>query len=367
MAGSFVRPSLTIKLSVDRFDFDIGYLEGPSYFDEPVFRVLIHELTHFWQTVSMNFLVKAALSEWRQLIDYETSGNTQSQNRFEDKLEQRDKTSGLKPNDLLEAHALYWDVSILGVFNVKNWRNINRSMVDVGDRKIQRSPSSPITSQSGGSFDEVMLSDSFYSDPYRMLHNRTDSFFAALTFPIVVYFAFQTDDPVIAYTEAVKTIRPLVDGIYGSPDLEKRQEVYFLAIQSHVMRAAETKGLSFTEPRAVLTDLLNETNQSQINPLLLHYAAKMHTLEEQAKQYGADLNRYFALCGNVQYRKELMGGGPMPPLVQFADGEWPLQAMINQFMRTGAYDETENDELATIAKDIGRRWSSYRIAAFVAN
>jgi len=103
------------------FPFEMSHFEGPSYYGAPPFRVLFHELLHFWQTISTNFLASVAVSEWQALLDYEATGKIAAFPEISRRLHAPDPESGFAPNDLIEALARYWDVHVLGPERILAW------------------------------------------------------------------------------------------------------------------------------------------------------------------------------------------------------------------------------------------------------
>jgi hypothetical protein len=120
-------------------------------------------------------------------------------------------------------------------------------------------------------------------------------------------------------------------------------------------------GIEFAEPRSTIKTIASNHHNAKMNPLLIHYGSYLKKLDDGAAIYNVDLNRHFALPGNLKYRGQLISG-PMPPLVKFENGSWALQKLMRRIFVREVGDEEIWDQLAAISQSIHDRWRKYRIA-----
>ena len=361
MSGRFVRPAMVIDVRTKYFPFEYGFLEGPGYYDIPPLRVIFHELTHFWQTVSMNFLSNVAFTEWRTLLKYEAKQLGGEISDLSKELHTADHTAGFSANDLLETLSRYWDIHTLGPQKILEWQGLNTDY-DLAKRfDLIRSPTETISPYAAKEFDAAMLAAT-YAEPYRLIHEKLKSFHAAVAFPILAYFAFQSPHPVRLYHAAVASAGNLLSSLNTRSIHDAWREV-FAKLAKHAFQVGAQVESPIAIPHSVLPTLAMRSGGSTDNTILNHYGKILSILDDVSGPHQLDF--YFALPGDPESRGLLIGQ-LLPPVVRFVDGKWTMQSLLQQKLESNVTKGTmHHEQLANAAEDIDRRYREFQLAALL--
>jgi len=365
--GRFTRPSLSIELDGDHFPFDDNYLYGPAAYDEPLLRVYVHEVLHFWQTLSQGFLAALALGEWQQLLEFERTGSAEPQEELQAALSlfyEPDPVLGFSTWNLYEALCRFWDVHILGP----------RKLFPVHPELDMYPPDSPplvryvdgLPQYSSLAFDLLMGVEDHYAAPYRVGLERWGSPASVILFPLVGYFALQSPIPVLVFADAV-------DQLAGALELDKEpsfviHDVWPQVFEVVAATCAEScqrvcQGAHLVTGRSIIA-------QSPLadHPVYAHYLALLNAAAETWKPtIPSGLEYCFALPGDPNSRQRLANAF-RPPVTRFYDGYWTGETMLSFSARVlGGVAEVQTDtDLAEMADDIDRRFRAMREAGLVA-
>lgn len=360
MSGSFVRPAMVIDLNTKYFPFEYGFLEGPGYYDIPPLRVIFHELTHFWQTISTNYLSNVALGEWYALLDYEAQSIVGEPPDLSKRMYAVDASSGFSANDLLEALSRFWDVHTLGPRRILEWQglDVNYDLVKRFDQI--KSPTEQIEPYTGDEFDQAMLSET-YSKPYKILHEKIGSFKTVIVFPILAYFAFQARNPIRVYTASVESVEDILKTVKINSIHEAWRE-FFGKLAQHVFQIGAQVGSPIALPHSVLPTLFIRPRNSRDNALLIHYGRIISLLDRVSSPQKIDF--LFALPGDPENRGLLIGQ-LLPPLVRFIDGRWAMQSLLQKKLEESISEVINHEQLADTAQDIHRRYGKFQLASIL--
>jgi hypothetical protein len=190
--------SLSVEIKAQMFSYDIGYWQGPAYFDIPALRILLHETVHFWQMLSMSFLTNLAIESWDALLQFESTGEIDAYTDLQSRLEEKHPELGFSAFDIIETLARFWDIHVLGPAKVRDFESQPRNYSAPADHQLKLSPFADIPPYSATEFDAVMTVAS-YNEPYRRAISKWGSAGAAVMFPMVAYFSLQSRNPTKIY------------------------------------------------------------------------------------------------------------------------------------------------------------------------
>jgi hypothetical protein len=335
MRNGLHRPGLAISLAADQVPFDENFVFGPKKFDIPILRVYIHELLHFWQSLSQAFFAYQALYEWRQLVHFQRSGELELETipalkQQNDELYRRDPETGITAWSLSEALCRFWDMHILGPEKL-----LAESEELALYRPLLQRPGmfrdTPGGRQySSMAFDLLLTVQDYYADPYRLALQQLGSGKAVLFFPLVGHFALQSPKPAAVYVEAMKRLR-------AGPQLPQEY-----LIHAYWKPFLETVEQLCTEICADLCDgtplqtgwTVMEETELLDNPVWRHYHTLIQLFLAGDKAWSG---RALALPGDPDTRVHL-GRNLLPPLVRFRNGNWvestALSAMAHYLKAT---------------------------------
>jgi hypothetical protein len=347
----FIRPSLSIELKVNKFKYDHEYLSGPAYYEIPPLRVYTHEVIHFWQTLSQGYLANLALSEWKNMIEYEKTKEVYKPGSVKKRYFDRDSDFGFSSYDLVEAQARYWDIHILGAKKLLEWRvrkNINKKQFRTGRVKNIKSGVIPTKSED---FDLMIKSDEGYSRTYRMLLEKIGTQASVILFPIIGYFSLQSPRPVRVYKRVLEKLVKL--DIKYNVSIHEGWRMYFDRIME---MCAET---SFKTTGSLLTSAHDVISRSDLrnNVLYAHYLVLLRIFMATS---AINSDFVFALPGDPENRGKLLGAF-QPPLVVFIDGFWVRKkTLLEELISKNPEVEMLNPKkLAHQALDINTRYKKY--------
>ncbi|HTD20388.1 MAG TPA: hypothetical protein VK667_12755 [Ktedonobacteraceae bacterium] len=195
----------------------------------------------------MGFLTNLALEIWLSLIYFEKTGETEKYNDLQKKLVSKDSAIGFSPLDLMECHARFWDIHVLGPAKVKQFEQEPRNYHLVpADYSLKRPKDAPWTGYTGDVFDATMTGAS-YGEPYRRALEQWGSTVAVVMFPMASYFALQTPNPIKAYKKIEDMVRAKVS-IRGQINIHEQWRKYFGEMKEACNRIALEETGSYLVP-----------------------------------------------------------------------------------------------------------------------
>jgi hypothetical protein len=359
--------SLCVELRVQAFPFNIGYWEGPAYFDIAPVRILIHETIHFFQMLSMGFLTNLCLETWRSAVEFEKTGVANKYNDLQEELERRDADLGFSALDLVETHARFWDVHILGPEKVRTFEEQPRQYHEAVGNPVQtRDSMMPVKSYNGEQFDAAMTVSS-YGEPYRRAIELWDSQRAVVMFPMAAYFALQSRHPLKTYKKIERVVREEVPRFGRAISIHDEWRRFFDPMQIACQRIALEESGSYLVPgRDVLQRSRAVGLSENQNKVFFLYRYVMNESERRSSQEAID--ERFCFPGDPRNRGMLIGSF-LPPRVIMVDDEWapkPLIAdTITNRLQLEGHKGVSYESLAAEAKDINRRVRNMRMHALI--
>jgi hypothetical protein len=292
--------SLSVEMRVPSFPYNLGYWEGPAYFDIAPVRILVHETIHFWQMLSMGFLTNLGVEVWHSLIEFEKTGKTNKFNRLQQKLEEKDPQIGFSALDLVETHARFWDIHILGPEKVREFEQKQRSYHGAVIDYVQKLPADAQHSPYHGDVFDPTMTAATYGEPYRRAIESWRSAGAVVMFPIAAYFALQTPDPVKVYRKIDQGVKKEVK-IQGAISIHEKWREYFLPMRDACNRIAFEETGSFSTPGRNVLDRssLIGTEADENNVYFLYKLILSHM---EAKVGQIDVDKRFCFPGDPEYR-----------------------------------------------------------------
>lgn len=347
MTNRFYPPSLAIELDTDYFEFNPKFIYAPALFNKPILRFYIHEVLHFWQTLSLGFITNLALQEWLQLLDHEnkiTFFKDQARKRLLNSFKEVHPKLGFSAYNLSEALCRFWDIHIMGPSNMLRIQHdklgYNLSEVDLAFEQEK------MTSEV---FDMLMQIEDTYAGPYRLSLSKWGSKDSVILFPLIAYFCLQSPSPVEVFANCVDF---LTDAIM----LEKTEEdnihnlwrTYFEIIRG-VCNSSSIKtcnGVNLTSGR----DVINRS-ALKYHPIYNNY---LILLDLCISRWGPKIDLSFALPGDPDCRLRL-GSTFRPPITIFYNGRWTGESGVTKTCED-IVEFKSSEELALISQEITQRY-----------
>ena len=346
MTNRLYLTSLAIELDADYFEFDESFIYGPAKFNIPILRVFIHEVLHFWQTLSLGFITNLALHEWLQLLDYEnkiTYFRDQERKKMLNSFKKVHPKLGFSAYNLSEALCRFWDIHIMGpLIMVKiHHDKLGFNLSEVDKIFKQRIMTSQV-------YDMLMQVEDTYAEPYRFSLKKWGSKNSVIMFPTIAYFALQTPSPVEVFASTIDALNDIImlDEIEEN-NIHKLWQIYFEKIHNTCNNSSiEVCGATLTPGWEII-------NRSELknNPIYSHYSKLVEYLYPI---WGHEINLFFALPGDPVFRKK-MSSAFRPPVTILYNGRWTGRsgiAMIGELMG----DLIDSENLADIAQEITQRY-----------
>jgi hypothetical protein len=313
--NGFDRCSLAIELAYDFFPFKKEYLEQPRLHDHTAVRVFVHETLHFWQVLSSGFIANLALSEWRNLLKFECSGEFEPRAKILEDFTRKNIELGFSAYNLTEALARYWDLHITGPQKNLRGRLLRSNSPDLARLGLDNPtdlPGSEAKAYTGEQFDNLMLLEDAYAAPYRLSLERWGSLKSVLLFPLVGYFSLQTPAPVEVFCSVMKSNE--IDRINFNEyrDIHIGWRSLFEDIRNLCKLSAMFVGQvgAFTPGWDVI-----KRSPLNIHPVYCHYLQTILTLQNKNTDF------YFACPGDPECRAYLVSYF-LPPLTILANDRW---------------------------------------------
>jgi hypothetical protein len=163
MASGFSRTSLSISVDWGPEDL-VGKIQE---------RVYLHELLHFWQTLSQGYLARQALLEWQRLQRFEQTGEVKANSELDSHLRtffEKHPEWGFSAWNLSEALTRFWDIYLTNPRVLLESRGREKDVPphDPGfsstSEALEKAGWSTVTSEN---FDSLMQLEDWYAAPYR--------------------------------------------------------------------------------------------------------------------------------------------------------------------------------------------------------
>src|SRR5262245_51386885 len=218
MLNGFHRASLSISLDFDFEQWSAGVrmINGrmePAETRDPraqnVQRVYWHEKFHFYQLFSQGYLTRLALLEWRNLEEFEKTGEAKVPEdlaRYRADFFRVDPDLGFSAWNLSEALARFWDILVIGFDVAKKDGRMPKLPPQVRGVRRVRPRQAPSLLLSDIEFDFLMQLEDWYAKPYRLLLRHFTSRQAVLLFPLVGHFALQSATPVAVFRRSIERL-----------------------------------------------------------------------------------------------------------------------------------------------------------------
>lgn len=176
-------------------------------------RVFLHEVVHYWQSLSQSFLVRLAAEDWQRLEIYERTGAVLGPGAVRRAFDEPGSRTGWSPRDLHECLARFWDVIAAGPRKVleEEWAaGRSTALRDVRELHRRRRPEKTMPSGTWDGDDLAMallMVGGEYASPYLTVAEG-ELEHAAFLFPWLAHFALQTNAPSVAFDRFVRNLGP---------------------------------------------------------------------------------------------------------------------------------------------------------------
>lgn len=306
--NGFVPPALAVELDYPISDFHQGFLQGPTCFHQPFTRTYVHEVLHFWQTLSQGFIANLAVEESLAIREFRETGAAPTAQSMITRFSSIPKGTPFSPWELSESLCRYWDIHILGPVRLLK----ERAGEPVPDDDAIRPYSSP-------DFDHLMMIEDAYAAPYRWAIESWGSEASVLLFPLAGYFAMQTPKPVEVFLATGVKLKEMTGQLRGSIHVNWRK--IFAAVREECNAAAfRTTGILLTPGWDVI-----RRGRVKDSPLWKHYLALINLFARLQEKPMLDFS--FALPGDPAVRGNLALAF-RPAVTLFRDGRWLSQAPL---------------------------------------
>lgn len=345
-------------------------LTGPKDWRPPLSRVIFHETVHYWQYIGHAHLIHLVAEDWIRLKHFDATGQSLPPGNLRRGFTRRTEEAGFSTQDLMEAHARFWDVQAIGPpllieleLDDPN-RDVNQVLTRAqyeqlkADGKIWHhfNEHGHGVGYSSLSFDLAMrLAAGRYALPYLRLREETNDLIAAALFPLCAHFALHSDSPPDFYLALLKRLAPRVDLARGRPIEYAWRSLYIDAWREAELLHLDRHGCEFFTGQATIHE----------SPLFQdHVGYKMaHTMLALACDH-IEVNRppdfligpqempagmralwtmdyLLGCCGMTASRTPDLLAFIAPPVIRFADGRtWNLGTVFDQLPYNSAAPST---------------------------
>jgi hypothetical protein len=335
-------------------------LTGPKDWRPPLSRVIFHETVHYWQYIGHAHLIHLIAEDWARLKHFDTTGEIQPPGDLRRGFSQRTKETGFSTQDLLEAHARFWDVQTLGPpllieleLDAPN-RDVSEVLTRAQYEKLKEDgkiwhhfdEDGHGVGYSSLSFDLAMrLSAGHYALPYLRLREETNDLIAAALFPLCAHFALHSESPPDFYLALLKRLTGQVDLARGRSIEEAWQSLYDDVWREAALLHIDRHGCEFFTGQATIHDspLFHEHVGYKMAHTMLALACD-HLEKNRPPQFlvGTSempsgmralwtMDYLLGCCGMTASRSPDLLAFIAPPVIRFADGRtWNLGAIFDQ-------------------------------------
>ena len=373
-------------------------LTGPKEWEPPLARRIFHETIHYWQYIGHTHLVHLIDEDWGRLQRFIATGEVVPPGPLRSAFGRPSETAGFSTQDLVEAHARFWDVQALGpplvieleldaptrdVSHILTRETYERLKAEgkIWLRVDEHGRGSAYSSQS---FDLAMrLAAGRYAVPYLRLRDRTDDLVAAALFPLCAHFALHSDSPPEFYVA-------LLDRLVSRVRLPRGRAIEgaWRALYDDVWREAailhvEWRGVEFFTGVAAIHEsrLFAEHAGYRMAHAMLLLACD-HLEEHRPPQFLVGppempsgmralwtLDFLLGCCGMTAARPPDLLAFLAPPVIRFADGRsWALGALCDALPYESAAPATTQHEmprreLAAAMLALDEKWNEMQLRA----
>ena len=299
----FIRSALAVELNDLYVEFHEGFLRGPRCFRKSFVRAYVHEVLHFWQTLSQGFITNLALQEWMDVQEFKQTGGIQNLKGLISRFADRPKGAPFSAWELSESLCRFWDIHIMGPVLLLQERGEALDSA-VGDARPYQA----------AEFDRLMTIEDAYAAPYRWALDQWGSNASVLLFPLAGHFAMQTQRPVSVFLKAGESLRTQLQQMQGS--IHKNWPAVF----PQVRQVCEEANFNLT--KGMLTPGWDVIHRSELRkvPIWSHY---LELLRESSKRLSGmrELDYCFSLPGDPSSRG-ILTSVFLPALTLFQNGRW---------------------------------------------
>ncbi|MFX0023924.1 MAG: hypothetical protein ACFE9S_16475 [Candidatus Hermodarchaeota archaeon] len=388
MPSEFYRPSMTIFLDADFFEFDPYFVFGPGAFSNshPILREYIHEMLHFWQTLSQYYLTDLACLELEYMIKYEKERTITPDCKLIEKyieFNHKNPEFGFSAFNLSEALCRFWDLRIFGPLELivleHDKIGISKEKAEILAESEEMSIMTPYGKRAykNNAIDFLMQILDVYSEPYRFLLERWGSIKAETVFPVIAYYALKSPSPAEVFVKAANSLMEsstIAQAIYDA-QADKKRSIHHLwdrlfgFIKSHCNKIIlELTDDELFQPGLILISQKVKKNDFSFfdnNIIYRHYLSLLEMMKESFY-----LDRLFAFPGNPDSRQKL-GAYLIPPLTILRNGRWigdSLMSTVFQYRMLSknlnlgpkTQDLKNSDELANEAQNLTNRFLNFK-------
>lgn len=358
MTNRLYLPSLAIELDADYFEFENDFIYAPAKFNNPVLRFYIHEVLHFWQSLSLGFITNLALQEWLQLLDFEdkkTYSCIEERHKMLNSFQKDHPKLGFSAYNLSEALCRFWDVHIIGPLNLIKLQHEKLGYTLSAAEKLIDHPSmftfiDGHKAYSSAAYDLLMQAEDYYAEPYRLALKKWGSKKSVIMFPLVTYFALQTPSPIEVFADAIEY---LLDATSINDSAEKSIHKLWRSLIPQIQDVCNESSLRICGVN--LTPGWDVIDRSELKDHQI-YSHYLKIIKIFSNIWGSQITLYFALPGDSQCRLKL-GSVFRPPVTSFYNGRWVGEignSMILEMVPT--IKLTDTNTLANNADKITERY-----------
>jgi hypothetical protein len=368
--------------SAERLAPTVQVLLEPARYAPRVSRLIFHEAIHFWQHVGSGYLAAIAAEEWARLKAFERQGQSAAPGPRRVAFVSRVSQSGFSARDLHEALARFWDVHVIGPALLLELEFADPARQFPGEfvaeywrLKREGKIVHPVTrGYSGIAYQMAMQAAAGnYAAPYIRTVDRL-GWAGDVVFPLAGYFAFQTDNPVDAFTILVDKVGPRLQPKEPGEAIHDLWRAAFRHVATAALLLAREKGTTLQHigseayDHGGLADHDVWAAMARLRPPAAQVWRGKPPYPMDDAPNDEDLRamstlEYVLACpGDPDYREGLVAG-LTPPLILFEDGPpWPLGVVASRQAANRNLAPVMN-ALAGACASLHERWERFRAAA----
>lgn len=339
---ALTRVSLSIYDQGDSFEPHPDVLHGPAGYEPERSRFVLHETLHYWQQLSLGFMVRVAEEEWERLRAHERGEAPDPEpGPYAAELRRTHPSFGFTTYVLLEALTRFWDVHTCGPLRLLELereagaRAADDAFWERYDALVERAAHTG-PEQRGYSWEAYNLAmegpGGAYARPYRRVIDATSPESAGIVFPVAAYLAFQTPTPTDHFVRFTEQLAAYVPRLFLQASHARRVEELWIRLYVQTVEDAWTALAAEGTPPLVPEAVVGEGSLST-NPLYAHLADALG--RRCGLLYATDLPR------NVLAARWAAGTGPGEPLDE---------ALLDEALTTA--DDGLRDWLARATLDV---------------
>lgn len=345
-------------------------LTGPKDWRPPLSRAIFHESVHYWQFIGHAHLIELVAEDWERLKPFQATGELLPQGPLRRAFTKPEEGAGFSTQDLMEAHARFWDVQALGpplLIELEleaPHRDVSPTLTRaqyeqlMSDGKIwhHRDAQGQGVGYSSLSFDLAMrLAAGRYALPYLRLREQTNDLIAAALFPLCAHFALHSASPPTFYVALVERLVPQIDLPAGRPIEHAWRSLYMDVLREAQLLHIDRYGHEFHTGQATIhtSPLFHEHVGYNMAHTMLSLACD-HLVAHRPLEFliGPEamptgmralwtMDFLLGCCGMAASRTPDLLAFLAPPVIRFADGEpWTLGAHFDAFPFASAAPST---------------------------